>query len=77
MTATLSLHPGMYHLYLDPSKAFNSVPHKALWQTLSNYNIPHSIINLIQNLYACPHDFPINNGFALFAANFIRGLRQG
>ena len=77
MIANLSLHPDMYHLYLDLNKAFNSVPHGALWQILSNYNIPHSIINLIQNLYACPHDFPVVNGFALFAAHCIRGLRQG
>ena len=77
MIANLSLHPDMYHLYLDLTKAFNSVPHQALWQILSIYNIPHSIINLIQNLYACPHDFPIVNDFALFAANCIRGLRQG
>ena len=77
MIANLSLHPDMYHLYLDLNKAFNSVPHRALWQILSNYNIPHSIINLIQNLYACPLDFPVVNGFALFAAHCIRGLRQG
>ena len=77
MIANLSLHPDMYHLYLDLNKAFNSVPHRALWQIFSNYNIPHSIINLIQNLYACPHDFPVVNGFALFAAHCIRGLRQG
>ena len=77
MIANLSLHPDMYHLYLDLNKAFNSVPHRALWQILSNYNIPHSIINLIQNLYACPHDFPVVNDFALLAAHCIRGLRQG
>ena len=77
MIANLSLHPDMYHLYFDLNKAFNSVPRRALWQILSNYNIPHSIINLIQNLYACTHDFPVVNGFALFAANCIRGLRQG
>ena len=59
MMANLSLHPDMYHLYLDLHKAFNSVPHRALWQIVSKYNIPHSIINLIQNLYACPHDFPV------------------
>ena len=77
MIANLSLHPDMYHLYLDLKKAFNAVPHQALWHILSNYNIPHSIINIIQNLYACPRDFPFVNGFALFAADCIRGLRQG
>ena len=77
MIANLSLHPDMYRLYLDSNKAFNSVPHRALRQILPNYNIPHSIINLIQNLYACPHDFLVVNGFALFAAHCLRGLRQG
>ena len=77
MIANLSLHPDMYHLYLDLNKAFNSVPHRALWQILSPYNIPHPIINVIQNLYACPHDFPVVNGFSLVAANCMRGLRQG
>ena len=77
MIANLSLHPDIYHLYLDLNKAFNSVPHNALWKILSNYNIPTYLINLIKNLYAAPYDYPIVNGFALFAAHCIRGLRQG
>ena len=77
MIATLFLQPDIYHLYLDVNKAFNSVPHKALWKILSNYNIPTYLINLIKNLYAAPYDYPIVNGFALFAAHCIRGLRQG
>ena len=77
MIANLSLHPDIYHLYLDLNKAFNSVPHNALRKIRSNYNIPTYLINLIKNLYAAPYDYPIVNGFALFAAHCIRGLRQG
>ena len=74
MIPNLSLHPNIYHLYLDLNKAFNSVPHNALWNILSNYNIPTYLINLIKNVYAAPYDYPIVNGFALFAAHCIRGL---
>ena len=35
MIVNLSLHPDMYHLYLDLNKAFNSVPHRALWQIVT------------------------------------------
>ena len=77
MIANLSLHPDIYHLYLDLNKAFSSVPHNALWKILSNYNIPTYLINLSKNLYAAPYDHPIVSGFALFAAHCFRGLRQG
>ena len=77
MISNISLHPDIYHLYLDLNKAFNSVPHQALWQILHNYNFPKHIISLIQNLYSHPADYPTVNGFSLFAAMTIRGLRQG
>ena len=77
MISNISLHPDIYHLYLDLNKAFNSVPHQALWQILHNYKFPKHIISLIQNLYSHPADYPTVNGFSLFAAMTIRGLRQG
>ena len=77
MISNISLHPDIYHLYLDLNKAFNSVPHQALWQILHNYNFPKHIISLIQNLYSHPADYPTVNGFSLFAAMTIRRLRQG
>ena len=66
MISNISLHPDIYHLYLDLNKAFNSVPHQALWQILHNYNFPKHIISLIQNLYSHPADYPTVNGFSLF-----------
>ena len=77
MISDISLHPDIYNLYLHLNKAFNSVLHQALWQILHNYNFPQHIISLIQNLYSHPADYPTVNGFSLFAAMTIRGLRQG
>ena len=77
MIAYLSLHPDIYHLYLNLNKAFNSFPHNAFWNVLSNYNIPTYLINLIKNLYAALCDYPIVNGHGLFAAQCIRDLCQG
>ena len=77
MISNISLHPNIYHLYLDLNKAYNSFPHQALWQILHNYNFPKHVISLIQNLYSHPADYPTVNGFPLFAAMTIRGLRQG
>ena len=74
--SNISLHRDIYHLYLDLNKAFNSVPHQALWQILHNYNLPKHIISLIQNLYSNPADYFTVNGFSLLAAMTIRGLRQ-
>ena len=77
MIANLSLQPDIYHPYLDLNNVFNSVPHKALWKILSNYNIPTYLINLITNLYAAPYEYPIVNGFAVLAAHCFRGLCRG
>ena len=36
MISNLSTNPDLYHLYLDLNRAFNSVPHQALFQILRN-----------------------------------------
>ena len=71
LIANLSLQPDIYHLCLDLNKAFNSIPNNAPWKNLSNYNIPTYLINPIKNIYAAPYDYPIVNGFTLFAAHCI------
>ena len=75
--SNLSIHPNLYHLYLNLNKAFNSVPHEALWRILHNYNFSKQLITLIQLLYPWPADYPAVNNFTLFAAMTLRGLRQG
>ena len=77
MISNLSIHRNLYHLHLDLNKAFNSVPHEALWRILHNYNFPKQLITLIQLLYSWPADYPAVNNFSLFAAMTLRGLRQG
>ena len=77
MISNLSIHPNLYHLYLDLNKAFNSVPHAALWRILHNYNFPSQLVTLIQLLYSWPADYPAVKNFTLFAAITFRGLRQG
>ena len=47
MIFIFSIHPNLYHLYLDLNKAFNSVPHEALWRILHNYNFRKQLIPLI------------------------------
>ena len=74
MIYNLSIHPNLYHLYLDLNKAFNSVPHAALWRILHNYNFPTQLITFIQLLYSWPADYPAINTFTLFAAMTL-GLR--
>ena len=77
MISNLSIHPNLYHLYLDLNKAFNSVPREALWRILQTYNFPKHLISLIQLLYSWPADYPAVNNFTLFAAMTLRGLPHG
>ena len=77
MISNLSTDPDLYHLYLDLNKAFNSVPHQALFQILRNYNFPPLIITLIQQLYSYPADLASVNNHTLHEAMSTRGLRQG
>ena len=77
MISNLSTNPNLYHLYRDLNKAFNSVPHQALFQILRNYNFPPFIITLIQQLYSYPADLASVNNHTLHEAMSTRGLRQG
>ena len=74
MISNLSIHPNLYHLYLDLNKAFNSVPLAALWRILHNYNFPTQLIALIRERYTWQADYPAVNNITLFAAMFFRGL---
>ena len=77
MIAKLCTKPDFYHLYLDLNKAFNSVPHQALFHILRNYNFPPFIITLIQQLYGFPADLASVNNHTLQEAMSTRGDRQG
>ena len=66
-----------YSLFINFSKAFNSVPHGTLWTVLERANFSTSTISLIKQLYSFPQDSPIINGRTPHAYLQTRGLRQG
>ena len=41
----------LYHVFIDFTNAFDRVWHKALWATMTKYNINANIIRVIENLY--------------------------
>ena len=66
-----------YSLFIDFTKAFNSVPHGTLWIVLKRANCSTSTISLIKQFYSFPQDSPIINGRTLHVYLQTRGLRQG
>ena len=40
-----------YILFVDLRKAYDSVPHQALWQVLLEYGIPPVVVNLLRSLH--------------------------
>ena len=69
--------PASYSLYIDFNKAFNSVPHGSLFQTLEHYRLPSPLIRLIRGLYRDPRDYPVVNGHTGASHLRTRGVRQG
>ena len=51
LKATSHSLPNTYHLYIAFERAFNSIPIKSLFQTLSYYNLSSALINSIKHLY--------------------------
>ena len=67
----------IYALFLDYSKAFDSVSHIGLWKILKKLNTPSHIIQLFQSLYEdCTAVVRLNCG-TTDDININRGVRQG
>ena len=47
----LQQQQNLYHVLIDFKKAFDRVWHKALWATMTKYNINANIIRVIECLY--------------------------
>ena len=62
MISSIALHSNIYHLDLDLNKAFNYVPHQALWPILHKYSFPQHLITIIQNLFSHLAGYPTMNG---------------
>ena len=77
LAAKRTLHPSSYVLYLDLSKAFNSVVLSTLFKLLKKAGFPPEFIDMIKRLYAHPLDTPRVNGHRLASHLQLRGLRQG
>ena len=69
--------PASYSLYIDFNKAFKSVPHGSLFQTLEHYRLPSPLIRLIRGLYRAPRDYPLVDGYTGASHLQTRGVRQG
>ena len=72
-----TLHPSSYVLYLDLSKAFNSVVHSTLFKLLAKAGFPQEFVDMVKRLYRAPLDTPSVNRHRLASHLQLRGLRQG
>ena len=70
-------YPSSYVLYLDLSKAFNSVVGDTLFKLLTKAGFPSEFVDLVKHLYGCPLVTPRVNGYRLASQLQSRGLRQG
>ena len=69
--------PASYGLHRVFNKAFNSVPHGSLFQTLEHYRPPSPLIRLIRGLYPAPRDYPVVSGHTGASHLQTRGVHQG
>ena len=69
--------PPCLHLYVDFNKAFNSVPHAALWQVLHHLRIPTQVLHILKSMYATAQEFPLVHNHPYSSFRLTRGLRQG
>ena len=63
--------------FLDISKAFDSIPHNAIWFSLDKAGVPAKIINLIKELYrTCETAFTFK-GSQTPPIKILNGVKQG
>ena len=64
-------------LLIDIEKAFDSVSHNFLFQTLNQFNFGKNFINSIKTLYSTRQSYVMNNGFLTERISMKRGIFQG
>ena len=64
-------------LLLDIEKAFDSVNHNFLFNTLEQFNFGPKFIDLIKTLYSTRQTYVMNNGFLTNRISMQRGIFQG
>ncbi|PZC87283.1 hypothetical protein B5X24_HaOG201519 [Helicoverpa armigera] len=66
----------IYMAFIDYSKAFDSISHKAIWKNLEQQGIPTKYINIIKNIYLnCEAKIQLETLGEKFSIK--RGARQG
>jgi len=63
-------------LFVDMTKAYDSIPISKLWEVLGESNINDNLINALQNLYGNTAQMKIGNKLS-HTFNITKGLRQG
>ena len=64
-------------LLLDIEKAFDSVSHQFLFQTLKKFNFGDQFISWVETIYSCRKSYIINNGFLTEPIDMCKGIFQG
>ena len=66
-----------YILFVDLRKAYDSVPHQALWQVLLEYGIPPVVVNLLRSLHDGMKAEVTVDGSVIPEIEVQNGLRKG
>ena len=67
----------LHLVFLDWSKAFDSVPHDKILYALSSLDVPEPLANAIMSLYASPTFQVHDSGFTSDVHQQLGGVRQG
>lgn len=66
----------LYLIFIDYSKAFDSIEYGAVWQALSRQGVHSKIVNVLRNIYSKAQVF-VKLGSEKVPINIGRGVRQG
>jgi hypothetical protein len=48
---SLEYHAPLYMIFVDLKRAFDSLKHTTIWQTLAEWGVPTKLVNIIKELY--------------------------
>jgi hypothetical protein len=78
MNGAITTKSPLYILFIDIKKAYNSVPHWALFQRLEAIGCPQQFVTVIKNIYTqCDSFVKVNGVIAKTGFREQRGVRQG
>ena len=62
---------------LDQEKVYDKIRHDYLWKTLERFNVPHTFVRTVQELYKHAHTQIVINGILSQPFKVTRGVQQG